>query len=367
MPFSTGKPSPTEKQSVSLLTTPHPETLEIMNLPRTTCLVLYLAPLAALAQSSVTVYGRLDLSLDNTKTGQTSLSQERDNASRLGFRGTEDLGSGLKAAFGLEMGLSADTGALTSPVYRHSYVGLIGSFGAIALGRLDSGNPTKSPIYSLITQNTEFVIHDAGAPAIGTRVLNARNRTSNSIGYISPEFGGATFMARFYLNGFDLATSQTGPIRSEWDVKQFDLGVNYKVGGLGVGVGYSKDSKTGGLANNDFSKKGMVVAGYDVGSVSTYGILGRDSYKSTATTREDVDFWLLGASVDIGQHKVTANYMERDVQADRNGTLKKVQAGYAYRLSKRTMVYALYDRDDPNSNAQNDVIRNYSVGIQHNF
>lgn len=343
------------------------ETLQIMKLPRNTCLVLLLAPMAALAQSAVTVYGRLDVSLDNTKNGPTSLSQQRDNASRLGFRGTEDLGSGLKAAFGLEMGLSADAGTLTTPPYRNSYVGLIGPFGAIALGRLDSANPTRSPIYSLITQNIDFVIHDAGAPAIGTRVLNARNRTSNSIGYISPQFGGATVMARFYLNGFDAATSTAGPVRSEWDVKQFDLGVNYKAGSLGLGVGFSKDKKTGGLQNNDFEQKAMVVAGYEFGAVSTYGVLGRDSYKATATTREDVDFWLVGASAEIGQHKVTANYMERDVQSDLNGTLKKFQAGYAYRLSKRTLVYALYDRDDPNSNRANDVIRNYSVGIQHNF
>jgi predicted porin len=338
-----------------------------MNLLRTSSLVLAWAPLAALAQSAVTVYGRLDVSLDNTKTGPTSLSQQRDNASRLGFRGVEDLGSGLKAAFGLEMGLSADSGASTTPPYRHSYVGLIGGFGAVALGRLDSGNPTRSPIYSLITQNTDFVIHDAGAPAIGTRVLNARNRTSNAIGYISPEFGGATFMARFYLNGFDVATTTAGPVRSEWDIKQLDLGVNYKVGNLGLGAGFSKDSKTGGLTDNNFSKKGMLVAAYDFGSVNAYGLVGRDTYKGTATTREDVDFWLLGASVDIGSGKLTANYMERDVQADRDGTLKKFQVGYGYRLSKRTQVYALYDRDDPNSNAQDDLIRNVSVGIQHNF
>ena len=70
--------------------------------------------------SPVTVYGRLDVSLDNTKTGPDSLNQVRDNASRLGFRGTEDLGSGLKAAFGLEFGLSADTGTLTAPPFNSS-------------------------------------------------------------------------------------------------------------------------------------------------------------------------------------------------------------------------------------------------------
>lgn len=329
--------------------------------------VLSLSPLAAHAQSNATVYGRIDLSVDATKTGPNSRTQVRDNASRLGFRGTEDLGGGLKAAFGLEMGISADTGATTTPSFRNSYVGLTGSFGAVALGRLDSANPTKSPIYSLITAHTNAVIHDAGATAIGTRVLNARNRTSNSIGYASPAMGGATFMARYYFNGNGLAETAAGPVRSESDVKQLDLGVNYKVGALGLGVGYGQDSKHGGLLANDFSKKWTLVAGYDFGKAKAYGVYGRDNYNNTATTRNDVNFWLLGASVGIGQGKLIANYMEREVQSDRNGTLKKFQIGYGYKLSKRSTLYALTDRDDPNSNRANDVIRNFSVGIQHNF
>ena len=160
------------------------------------------APLAASAQSAVTIYGRLDVSMDSQKTGPTSLVQVRDNASRLGFRGVEDMGGGLNAVFGLEMGFSANSGATTTPPFRNSYVGLTGtSWGAAAIGRLDSANPTGSPIYSLITRHTEFVIHDAGATAIGTAVLNSRNRESNAIGYQSPALGNFVFRGRFYMNG----------------------------------------------------------------------------------------------------------------------------------------------------------------------
>lgn len=338
-----------------------------MNTLRISALALAMTPLMAVAQNNVTVYGRIDLSVDSTKTGSTSLYQVRDNASRLGFRGTEDLGNGLKAVFGLEMGVSADTGASTNPTYRNSFVGLVGSFGSVALGRLDSANPTKSPIYSLITGNTDAVIHDAGATAIGTRVLNARNRTSNAIGYASPTIGGATFRARYYLNGFGLTEAPAGPVRHESDVKQLDLGIDYKVGDLGLGVAYARDSKHGGLLANDFKNKVMVVASYDFGVASAYGLYGRDTYNNTAGRRDDVDFWLVGSSVPLGKGKLTANYMERDVQSDINGVLKKFQVGYGYKLSKRTTVYALYDRDDPNSNVANNVIRNFSAGIQHNF
>ena len=333
-----------------------------------TCLFLALTPVVGWAQSNVTVYGRADIGLDNSKTGaNSSASQLRDNASRLGFRGVEDLGSGLRATYGIEAGINFDSGAVTTPMFRNSYVGLGGSFGNIALGRLDSANPTGSPLYSLITRNVSFVVHDAGATAIGTRVLNARNRTSNSIGYSSPELGGAIFMARYYLNGLDVLTTNTGPIRFDSDIKQLDLGVNYKVGGLGLGAGYAKDAVAGGLPTNTFNKKTTVVASYDFDQLKAYGLYGRDGYRNNATSRKDVNYWLVGASYDVGLNNITANYMERAVLTDKKGTLKKFQIGYAYRMSKRTQIYAIYDRDDPNSNAQNDVIRNVSFGIRHDF
>ena len=337
-----------------------------MKAARLSSLVVAFCPLWAAAQSSVTVYGRVDLSVDRSKTGPTSLTQERDNASRLGFRGVEDLGSGLKAQFGLEMGLAADTGVSSTPMYRNSYVGLTGGFGSVAMGRLDSANPTGSPIYSLITANVDFVIHDAGAPGIGSVILS-RNRVSNALGYKSPTFGGFNVMARYYLNGEGLAETPAGPVRSESDVKQWDLGVSYKLGGLGLGAGYSQDRKRGGLLNNNFDKQALLVASYDFGAIKPYGVYGRTNYKNTPTTREDVDFWLAGVSFEIGEGKLIANYMEREVQADKNGSLKKFQAGYGHKLSKRTMVYALFDRNDANSNVSNDTTKTVSVGIQHNF
>lgn len=334
---------------------------------RASSLVLALVPLAAYAQSNTSVYGRLDLSVDSIKTGPISRIQMRDNASRLGFRGVEDLGGGLKAAFGLEMGLTADTGASTTPAFRNSYVGLTGGFGAIALGRLDSANPTKSPIYSTVLSNVDVVIHDAGAPAL-SNLFDSRNRSNNSIGYASPNLGGATLMARYRMNGDNVAETAAGPIRFESDLKQYDLGVNYKLGSLGLGAGFAKDTRRDPLPANTFEDKWMLMASYNFNVLKTYGVYGIDSYQNfTATTRDKVKFWLLGVSAPLGGGKLIANYGEREVQADKNGTLKKLSVGYGYNLSKRTMLYALYDRQDPNSNRADDVIRNISAGIQHNF
>jgi predicted porin len=328
--------------------------------------IMVFGSIAANAQTGPTLYGRLDLSFDRTTIGSHLQTQIRSNASRWGIRGSEDLGSGLKALYGYEFGVAADTD--TEMTTRHSYVGLSGTFGTFALGRLDSGSATRSPIYSLVTQNIDFVIHDVGATIIGSRVLNARNRMSNSIGYLTPNYKGLTFMARYSLNGNEDPLSSSGPLKYEDDIKLIDLGVNYRTKKFGIGVGYGQDRKNGGLADNDFDKKAMLVAHYDFGPVKTYGAYGQDRYNGTPTRRDKVNFWLLGGSMPVSTNgKVTANYMERDVQRDRDGVLKKFQIGYGHSLSKRTLVYVLYDREDPNSNVPDDVITNVSTGIRHAF
>ncbi len=323
------------------------------------------------AQSNVTVYGRMDVDIESTKTGSLTQVLVRDNASRFGFRGTEDLGDGVKAVFGLEIGYSIDTGASTTPMYRNSYVGLTGGFGGFATGRLDSANPTGSPIYSLITRHTEFVIHDAGATAIGTSVLNARNRESNAIGYISPVFSNTVFRARYYLNGEGVAETPAGPIRFEGDIKQTDISISYGEGKgpLGLGLAYGQDKRNGGATINTFKSKWMAVGSYDFGAFRAWAVAGNDNYQDAPTTRAKVGIRLVGASLEVGKpgSKVIANYMTRDVQSDRGGVLKKFQVGYSYAMSKRTSLYAFYDRQDPNSRLPNDEIRSIGVGMQHNF
>jgi predicted porin len=331
--------------------------------------IMAFGSITASAQSGPTLYGRLDLSFDRTTIDGNIQTQVRSNASRWGIRGVEDLGSGLKAIYGLEFGVNAD--ADMEMTTRNSYVGLSGSFGAFAIGRLDNGVPTRSPVYALVTQNIDFAINDVNATAIGQRIFNARNRRSNSIGYITPNFKGLTFMARHSYDGEETIDpdNPSGHLKNEDDIKQLQLGLNYRADKFGVGVGYGRDRRSGGLANANFDRKAMLAAHYDFGPVKVYGSYGRDRFKEERSARRDrVDFWLLGASAPVGANgKITANYMERDVQSDKDGVLKKFQISYGHRLSKRTMLYVLYDRDDPNSNARDDVITNITGGIRHNF
>ena len=328
---------------------------------------LLLAAITAACGSSawaqqVQVGGQVRLSVNSVRTGSAGrVTSLVDNASRLSFRGTEDLGGGLKALFGLEFGYGADTGMLGSPAYRHSHVGLSGAFGTVALGRLDSGNPTGSPIYSQVTAIATFAPNDAGATAIGTSMLNARNRSSNSIGYRSPRVAGAELMARYYLRGEGTATE------AEDDARSLDLGVLYRAGPVVAGVAFAKDARSGGLRNNELDDKWQIGARVKLGPVQPYALVGEDRYRNTATSRRTVRYALVGAEYGLGAHKLVLNLLQRDVQANLRGQRKRWQAAWLYALSKRTELQAFCDRDGVDSSRSNVRVKALGAGIKHVF
>ncbi|HNB79255.1 MAG TPA: porin, partial [Rhodocyclaceae bacterium] len=112
-----------------------------------------LAPAAAMAaDSNVTIYGRIDYGFlsrsgdDNKAAGGTQFGRKsRKNefedgmagANRIGFKGSEDLGNGLKAIFEVEFGFNGDETNATFNYNRHSWVGLTGGFGTVLGGRVD--------------------------------------------------------------------------------------------------------------------------------------------------------------------------------------------------------------------------------------
>ena len=104
-------------------------------------LAIVSAASAASAQSSLTLYGVVDASVESVKAGDTVTRVTSDNlaSSRFGLKGTEDLGGGLKAVFNLEAALKTDTGAADSAFFgRQAWVGVSGGFGELRLGRTDS-------------------------------------------------------------------------------------------------------------------------------------------------------------------------------------------------------------------------------------
>ena len=148
-----------------------------------------------LAQSSVTIYGTVDLYMAFAKSGATSLKRLEDGgqtASRLGFRGTEDLGGGLSAHFTLESGFAPDTGNGTLPgpamsFSRQSFVGLSGPWGQIDAGRM------YTPMFYTLFKADPYGVNSVFSPINLVAATDAQPgltpfaaRASNMVRYRTP-------------------------------------------------------------------------------------------------------------------------------------------------------------------------------------
>lgn len=151
----------------------------------------------AFAQSSVTLWGRINTSVESQKTGSADrVVKLQNNSSRLGVRGTEDLGGGLKAAFNLEHGFNSDTGSLQtfgSPANtfwsRQANVELSGSFGTVRLGTWFPDS------YFSTVDRTSNHNHDTGTSSDALFSDFALGRRTNKVGYFSPVIEGFSFIA----------------------------------------------------------------------------------------------------------------------------------------------------------------------------
>ncbi|MEO6560141.1 MAG: porin, partial [Burkholderiaceae bacterium] len=191
----------------------------------------------AQAQSAVTIYGKVDLGItklsgDTTNLGLNSTTQMQANhASRIGFKGTEDLGGGLSAIFQIENRFNADTGTVTPGNALFSgpaFVGLAGGFGAVKLGRN----------WSTVDSVSTAAIDPFEGDGIGGLNYLTRARINNSITYYTPEMSGFGAQAQYILGekpvGIAPAQQNDG----------YAVGVNYNNGPIYLGAGYGVEENT---------------------------------------------------------------------------------------------------------------------------
>ena len=306
---------------------------------------------AASAQSSVTIYGKLDQAVG--KNVGTKDKEVRDGSgSRIGFRGVEDLGGGLKALFQIEHRLSPDTGATTvsSTFWQGlSTVGLGGSFGTVNLGR------QYTAAYSL-AQN---VIDPFGGDSLGNL------RGYSLTGSVATLRGGATAATNFGgagVNGGNTVRydGKFGPVAVAADISEatgpdrpYSVAAQYAAGPLMVAASYENPTN----ANDDLITLG---GSYTFGPAKVALGLGRGHNTADVTVKQA----LVGVTVKVGAAgSVLAGYAQHKVgSAD---TAKKISLGYRHDLSKRTQLYTDVTR-------VNDVIKTtektgYDFGIIHQF
>ena len=206
---------------------------------------------AALAQSSVMIYGRLNLSVERQDNAGSKVTVLQNNASRLGFKGTEDLGGGLRAGFVLEHGLNADTGTPTGSFWgRQSEVNLSGGFGTLRLGTF------TSEAYYATSDYIGMHNHETGTSSDALYAYIGRN--TNKIGYRTPEF----------VKGLTVEAAVSANENSPANARSYDFAANYQIGNLHLGLGYEKFGP---------AKQTALSALYEVGPVILGAMVQRDS------------------------------------------------------------------------------------------
>ena len=293
---------------------------------------------AASAQSSVTLYGKLDLGF--AKAAGSADKQVADGSrSRVGFRGVEDLGGGLKALFQFEHRFNPDDGTVTNAAFWYgiSTVGLGGSFGTVNLGR------QYTAAFSLATDVIDpfggYTVADLRDESLTKSV--ARMRTDNSVRY-DGAFGGLKVAA-------DIAET---PADGGVD-RPYSVAAQYAAGPFMVAASY--DNPTG--ANDNLATLG---GSYTFGPAKVSLGIGRGDNDSNVRVKQA----LAGVTVSVGAAgQVLAGYAQEEVgTAD---ATKKVSLGYRHNLSKRTQLYTDVTRI-------NDAIKNtdktgYDFGVIHTF
>ena len=302
---------------------------------------------AAFAQSSVTLYGRVNTTVERQEVGNVKTTGLFDNNSRFGFKGTEDLGGGLKAGFQLESGFNSDTGASAATFFgRQSEVNLSGGFGTVRLGNFFPES------YYATADYVSMHNHDTGSSA--DMLYAYVMRDTNKIAYRTPNIG-----------GFTLEAAVSPHEQTSGGKHAFDLAANYNMGALGLGAGYSQldDAKQLALRAN-YTTGPFVIGGYyqrdENGFVDGGG--KRDTFRVSGA-------YMMGASefhLNVGH---AGKYKE---VADSSATQYTI--AYNYNLSKRTKLYTYYTKVDNKVGASygpvgfgGEDFSSFAMGVRHNF
>lgn len=320
---------------------------------------------AAMAQSSVTLYGIADAWVGQTSTTtagvkvkQTKIDSGGFNGSRWGLKGSEDLGGGLKAIFTLESGFNIDTGAGSSDglFNRQAFVGLQGGFGAVTLGRqytaYDELRGATNQAYDTAFATTGGVW--------GNGIADYSDRANNSIAYTSPSFGGVSGAVVL-----GLGENKTGSLKA---TKNYSAHIKYANGPLLVGYAHQvENSRVAAVAplaasNAADTKYNLLAGSYDFGVASLTGGYN-EAKQGNAKDKE----YQVGVSVPFGAASVAVGYAHSKSEA--TGRAATNAEGYSltglYDLSKRTRLYAgLSNVKQKESSDKSSLV---AVGVRHSF
>lgn len=357
--------------------------------------VLGAAAGVAHAQSNVTIYGVVDTGLIKKSGSDASFGENVNN--RLGFRGVEDLGGGMKATFELEKRFNLNDGtAKTAKGYTKgdkdrdfdglANVGLKGDWGAVKLGRVNELTTET------IRKFDPFYQYGVGSMMYGSQRVRG---IDNTVRYDSPSWNGFKFGATYSLGqNADHMTASNDIHGAKHD------GAGYDNDGYGIMLGYDNGplSLVGNwsrLADSADSSVWNLGAAYRFGDVKVellyqqtkdkgYALGGESSWTKSSIAKEkginDIqeNQWLLGLEWKLGPGRLNASAQWMEVEANGGDVsdqdIYKYAIGYTYDLSKRTAIYGNIAYTDYDSKEvakvygdAEDSVKAVQVGITHKF
>lgn len=327
----------------------------------------------AMAQSSVTLYGLVDagVAYTSTTTGGVKTSQpvvvgSGANNSRWGFRGTEDLGGGLKANFVLESGFNTDDGTAVGVQFgRQAFVGLESAYGTVSLGHQYTAYFALFSATNNLYDTNLATTRSVWGNGIGGGAVGASLRASNSIAYTSPVFNGFSGAAVY---GFGEDKNAFGrPTKASYNAS---FHVKYANGPVLVGFAYDEQLPAAPAIpalGREKIQNTLFAGSYDFGVAKLTGgfnLAKQDNSK-------DKEFQL-GVSAPIGAAASVAAgyaYSKNEVGGVDAGKARGLSLLGTYSLSKRTTLYAGLSNTNFKNGAGTTLTKTSVVaaGVRHTF
>ena len=298
------------------------------------------------ATANVDIYGNMHLSVDVLDNGTDSGTNVSSNASSIGFKGSEDLGGGLKAIWQAETQINGDGGSTSTGLFnsqRDTFIGLAGGFGTARLGYFDT--PTKQLSRKLDLFNNKIgdsrnLLRSNVAAGNGGNAWE--ERFSNGVRYDTPSFGGFSMSAHYSTNNDTTVTTTN-------DTDAYSLGAEYKGGPLFVGATYQRNNLTTGTGDETNWRLG---AGFDIANLKLVALYSK-SNDQRGVNGADRDVWGVGAGYKLGNGQIKAQfYKASDEDGTADSGAKMYAVGYDYNLSKRTQAYVAYAKTKNDSAAR---------------
>ena len=291
------------------------------------------------AQSGVSAYGLMDMSAGQFQNAGATKVWRADSGnmttSFLGFKGSEDLGGGVKANFTIEHFLRLDAGGagrFNGDAFwaRNAHVGLQGAFGQSKLGR------NTTPLFVSTLVFNPFGDSFGFSPSIRHYFLGAISGDTgwnNSLAYTSPSLGGVT------LNLLGNLTEGSGVGRN------ISANALYFGGPFAATVAWQQVKNGVFPVPAGFAKQNAIQAGgsFDLGVAKLFAQAG--SVKTDAAVDMKTTLYQFGASAPIGAGRLLASYGNAKTKTAAVSTRKTLTLGYDYNLSRNTDVYAVVMND----------------------